>query len=63
MDINININYLVFWNQRRILNLNIIKELKQKQQKKKWFYSISIFVILFIVEKKIAYFIIKKIIY
>jgi hypothetical protein len=63
MDINITINYLVFWNQRRILNLNIIKELKQKQQKKKWFYSISIFVILFIVEKKIAYFIIKKIIY
>jgi hypothetical protein len=34
MDINININYLVFWNQRRILNLNIMKELKQKQQKK-----------------------------
>jgi len=37
MDINININYLVFWNQRRILNLNIIKELKKKQQKKSGF--------------------------
>jgi len=46
------INYLVFWNQRRILNLNIMKELKQKRQKKRWFYSTSIFVILFIVEKQ-----------